>query len=42
MLTGRREVMGIHVNGRLTTVLAWSCAIVIVALNLFLILRQFA
>jgi manganese transport protein len=42
MLTGRRDVMGTHVNGRLTTVLAWSCAIVIVALNVFLIFRQFA
>jgi manganese transport protein len=42
VLTGRRDVMGIHVNRPLTTVLAWSCAIVIVALNVFLIVKQFA
>jgi manganese transport protein len=41
MLTGRREIMGIHVNRRATTVLAWSCAGVIVALNVFLIYQQF-
>jgi manganese transport protein len=41
MLTGRREVMGVHVNRPLTTVLAWACAIVITALNLFLLYQQF-
>jgi manganese transport protein len=41
MLTCRRDVMGIHVNRRLTTVLAWSCAILISALNVFLIYQQF-
>jgi manganese transport protein len=41
MLTGRRDVMGVHVNRRLTTVLAWSCACLIVALNVFLIYQQF-
>jgi manganese transport protein len=41
MLTGRRDVMGVHVNRALTTVLAWSCAILITALNLFLICQQF-
>jgi manganese transport protein len=41
VLTGRRDVMGIHVNRRLTTVLAWSCATMIVALNVFLIYQQF-
>jgi manganese transport protein len=41
VLTCRRDVMGRHVNGPLTTVLAWSCAIVIVALNVFLIIQNF-
>jgi manganese transport protein len=41
MLTCRRDVMGIHVNRRLTTVLAWGCAILISALNIFLIYQQF-
>jgi manganese transport protein len=41
MLTCRRDVMGIHVNRRLTTVLAWSCVGLITALNLFLIYQQF-
>ena len=40
MLTGRRDVMGAHVNRRLTTVLAWSCAVLITGLNLFLIYQQ--
>jgi manganese transport protein len=40
VLTGRREVMGVHVNRRGTTALAWSCAIVITALNFFLIAQQ--
>jgi manganese transport protein len=40
MLTGRRDVMGAHVNRRLTTALAWSCAILITGLNLFLIYQQ--
>jgi manganese transport protein len=41
MLTCRRDVMGIHVNRRLTTLIAWSCAILISALNVFLIYQQF-
>jgi manganese transport protein len=40
MLTGRRDVMGVHVNRPVTTVLAWACAILITALNLFLIYQQ--
>jgi manganese transport protein len=40
MLTGRRDVMGAHVNKPLTTVLAWSCAVLITALNLFLLYQQ--
>ncbi len=41
MLTGRRDVMGVHVNRRLTTVLAWGCAILISGLNVFLLCQQF-
>jgi manganese transport protein len=41
MLTGRRDVMGAHVNKPLTTVLAWSCAVLITALNVFLLYQQF-
>jgi manganese transport protein len=41
MLTGRRDVMGVHVNRRITTVLAWGCAILISGLNLFLLYQQF-
>jgi manganese transport protein len=42
MLTGRRDVMGAHVNRPLTTVLAWGAAGLITALNVFLIVQQFA
>ena len=41
MLTGRRDVMGEHVNRRLTTVLAWGAAGLITALNMFLLYQQF-
>jgi len=41
MLTCRRDVMGIHVNSRLTTIAAWSCAGLITALNVFLLYQQF-
>jgi manganese transport protein len=41
MLTSRRDVMGAHVNGRLTTAAAWACAMVIISLNVFLIYQQF-
>jgi manganese transport protein len=40
VLTGSREVMGAHVNARMTSALAWSCAILITALNVFLIAQQ--
>ena len=40
MVTGRRDVMGAHVNRRLTTVLAWGCAILITGLNVFLLYQQ--
>jgi len=42
MLTSRRDVMGAHVNRPLTTVLAWGCAVLITALNVFLIVQQLA
>jgi manganese transport protein len=37
VLTGNREVMGVHVNRRLTTVVAYGVATLITAMNLFLI-----
>jgi manganese transport protein len=40
MLTGRRDIMGAHVNRPLTTVLAWGCAGLITGLNVFLIVQQ--
>jgi manganese transport protein len=40
MLTCRRDVMGVHVNRSLTTVLAWGCAALISALNVFLVVQQ--
>ncbi|MDQ6820690.1 MAG: Nramp family divalent metal transporter [Actinomycetota bacterium] len=40
IVTGRRELMGVHVNRALTTVVAWSCAILITGLNVFLIYQQ--
>jgi Mn2+/Fe2+ NRAMP family transporter len=33
--------MGAQVNRRLTTILSWSCAIVIVVMNVFLLCQQF-
>ena len=40
MLTSNREVMGVHVNRRTTTVAAFALAGLIIALNLFLIYQQ--
>jgi manganese transport protein len=40
ILTSRRDVMGVHVNRRATTVLAWCCAVLITGLNVFLIVAQ--
>ena len=40
MLTGRRDVMGVHVNNALTSALAYGVAALITALNLFLIVKQ--
>jgi manganese transport protein len=39
ILTSRRDVMGIHVNGGLTRAAAWGCAALIVSLNVFLIVQ---
>jgi manganese transport protein len=41
MLTSRKDVMGVHANRGLTSLLAWGCAGLITALNIFLILKQF-
>jgi manganese transport protein len=40
-LTSSRKVMGEHVNGRATAVLAGSVATLITAMNVFLIFQQF-
>jgi manganese transport protein len=40
MLTSRGDVMGLHVNRRLTTVAAFAIAVVITLLNVFLIYQQ--
>jgi manganese transport protein len=40
VLTGRRDVMGVHVNSRLTGVAAYTVAGVITAMNAFLIFLQ--
>ncbi len=40
VLTGRREVMGAHVNGRMTSAFAYAIAALITALNVFAILQQ--
>ncbi|MBV8257719.1 MAG: Nramp family divalent metal transporter [Actinobacteria bacterium] len=39
-MTSSRDVMGVLVNRRLTTAAAWAVAALIVALNVFLLLRQ--
>jgi manganese transport protein len=41
MLTCNRELMGIHVNRRITTILAWGIAGLICLLNVFLICQRF-
>ncbi len=40
-LTADRKVMGVHVNRRATTAVAWAMAAVITGLNVFLIAQQF-
>jgi len=39
LLTGRRDVMGVHVNRKPTTVAAWALAALITGLNLFLLAK---
>jgi manganese transport protein len=39
VLTGRRDVMGVHVNRRLVSVLAYAIAALITSMNLYLILQ---
>jgi manganese transport protein len=41
MLTSRRDVMGVHVNKRLTTSTAWVLVVLITALNVFLLAQTF-
>jgi manganese transport protein len=41
-LTARRDVMGVHVNRRLTSIVAFAVAALIVSLNVFLIVQQFS
>jgi manganese transport protein len=41
MLTSRRDVMGVHVNKRLTTATAWVLAVLISGLNVFLLTQAF-
>ncbi len=41
ILTGRRDIMGIHVNGRTLAISAWTIAIAISLMNVFLIYQQF-
>jgi manganese transport protein len=40
-LTSRKDIMGVHVNRRGTTIIAWTFAVTIVAMNIFLIYQQF-
>jgi manganese transport protein len=40
-LTSRRDIMGVHVNGRILTTSAWTIAALISAMNIFLIYQQF-
>jgi manganese transport protein len=42
LLTSRRDVMGVHVNRRLTTFVAYGVAAIITAMNVFLIYKQLA
>jgi manganese transport protein len=41
LLTSSRDVMGSLVNGRVTTIVAWTIAAAIVALNVFLLYQTF-
>ena len=41
IMTSRRAVMGAHVNRPVTAAGAWACAVIITAMNIFLIYQQF-
>ncbi len=41
ILTSRRDIMGVHVNGRILMTSAWAIAAAISAMNIFLIYQQF-
>jgi manganese transport protein len=41
ILTGRRDIMGIHANGRVLQIAAWTIAIAISLMNIFLLYQQF-
>jgi manganese transport protein len=41
LLTGRRDIMGVHVNGRVLQVSAWTIAVGLSLMNIFLIYQQF-
>ena len=41
VLTGRRDVMGAHVNCRTLKITAWTIATAISLMNIFLIYQQF-
>jgi manganese transport protein len=40
-MTSNRDVMGVHVNTRATTIAAWAVAALITAMNVFLLYQQF-
>jgi manganese transport protein len=40
MLTGRRDLMGVHANRRPLTFLAWACTVIIGAANVFFLWQQ--
>ena len=41
MLTSRRDIMGVHVNSRILKISAWTIAVAISLMNVFLIYQQF-
>ena len=41
ILTGRRDIMGIHANCRTLHIAAWTIAVAISLMNIFLIYQQF-
>ena len=42
ILTGRRDIMGVHINGRALEIAAWTIAVAISLMNVFLIYQQFS